>query len=182
MYLSADQAAIWRAMGLGPLWHVRAQTADAPQLRAAIVWLGDFDCQPDAAGHAVPTATAGQLLLNMIRAASLNPDEQVFLSLRPVTTGRSDSPGSAAAASVATDDLVSRLSALACSRLVVLGEGALQALKAGASVQGDAVQLPSHRMDCVVMDSLANLLEQPMRRADAWAALCVIRDRFALPR
>ena len=115
---------------------------------------GDFDVETDADGSDVPVGAAGELLLNMLRAAHLLAGVNRFVSVRGVPD-------------VAQGGLLQQAG---CTRAVLMGAPALQA------------QTAVHGIECFQIDSLADLLAQPQRKAQAWKQLCVIRDRCSLPR
>ncbi len=182
MSLSAYDRAIWSAMGLGPVWVERGQPAQAGEsaqastVRDAIAWVGAYETEADDAGQHWPAGPAGQLLLNMLKAAGIDARAQVFLGLH--------TPHGGSAPAAIAEQVRIRLQQSACAKAVLMGDNAARVLSAlepsgiRSSNAPYVLQLDSHRVACAAMEGLAELLSDPRRKALAWADLCRIKSQF----
>ncbi len=183
MSLTEYDRAIWSAMGLGPVWIARQSASSATQantVRDAVAWVGQYETRADENGVQWPSGTAGQLLLNMLEAAGIDPDSQVFVGVQPSHVATDAGAVSAAF----TAQIRQALQDSACAKAVLMGAavaGVLQVADAAGkrpTHEPVVLTLDTHAVSCLPMEGLAELLSEPRRKAVAWADVCRIRECY----
>jgi len=171
--LNSNDALIWQALGMGPQWQLKRTTSAVSSPNNGCLVAGIFELSETSEGLR-PHGQTGVLLLNMLAAISLPLECITFLSLK---------------ASVAEGpDLKEHLKTSPFTCVVLVGHEAVQALFGpqcaadNYNVISPGRALPGCSAEHIVLPALTDLIAQPSLKAKAWESLCLIRDRFSLPR